>query len=57
MPFPSATEIFIQASKEEINNSFRKLSRIYHPDKHLDSEMKEKAENMFTKIKKAHEGQ
>lgn len=41
---------------DEINNAFRKLSRIFHPDKHFDDEKKEKAEVLFNKIKKAHEG-
>ena len=45
-----------QASKEEINNAFRKMSRIYHPDKHTSEETKIKAETLFNKIKKAHEG-
>ena len=48
----------IQASKDEINNAFRKMSRVYHPDKHASNPaMKDKAEQLFTKIKKAHEGQ
>jgi len=45
-----------QATREEINNAFRKLSRMYHPDKHVTEEMKAKAEQLFNKIKKAHEG-
>lgn len=45
-----------QATLDEINNAFRKLSRIFHPDKHFDDEKKEKAEVLFNKIKKAHEG-
>ena len=46
-----------QASKEDINNAFRRLSRIYHPDKHAqDPAMLSKAETQFTKIKMAHEG-
>jgi preprotein translocase subunit Sec63 len=45
-----------QASKDEINNAFRKMSRIYHPDKHTSEDTKIKAEVLFNKIKKAHEG-
>ncbi|KAL1494865.1 hypothetical protein ABEB36_010383 [Hypothenemus hampei] len=44
-----------EASKEEINNAYRRLSRIYHPDKHLDPTLKAKAEIMFNKTKKAYE--
>jgi len=29
---------------------------MYHPDKHVTEEMKTKAEQLFNKIKKAHEG-
>ncbi|GAB1602234.1 dnaJ homolog subfamily C member 11-like isoform X1 [Argonauta hians] len=44
-----------KASLEEINNAFRRLSKIYHPDKHHGELEKKKAETMFSKIKKAHE--
>ncbi|XP_025829928.1 dnaJ homolog subfamily C member 11 [Agrilus planipennis] len=44
-----------EATKEEINNAYRRLSRIYHPDKHLDPEKKQKAEILFNKTKKAYE--
>ncbi|XP_044751000.1 dnaJ homolog subfamily C member 11 [Coccinella septempunctata] len=44
-----------EATKEEINNAYRRLSRIYHPDKHLDPNLKSKAEILFNKTKKAYE--
>lgn len=44
-----------EATKEEINNAYRRLSRIYHPDKHLDDDLKSKAEMLFNKTKKAYE--
>ncbi|XP_029651609.1 dnaJ homolog subfamily C member 11-like [Octopus sinensis] len=44
-----------KATLEEINNAFRRLSKIYHPDKHHGDSEKKKAEIMFSKIKKAHE--
>lgn len=40
---------------EEINAAYRNLSRIYHPDKHIDEEKKEKAELLFNRTKKAYE--
>ncbi|KAI4464843.1 dnaj subfamily c member 11 [Holotrichia oblita] len=43
------------ATKEEINNSYRRLSRLYHPDKHVDPKQKEKAEIIFNKVKTAYE--
>ncbi|CAG9771903.1 unnamed protein product [Ceutorhynchus assimilis] len=44
-----------EATKDEINNAYRRLSRVYHPDKHLDPALKAKAEIMFNKTKKAYE--
>ena len=44
------------ASDEEINAAYKKLSRLYHPDKHLDPDNKKKAEHLFAKLKLAHEG-
>lgn len=43
------------ASPEEINNAYRRLSRIYHPDKHLDPAAKKDAEILFNKTKRAYE--
>ena len=45
----------LQASTDEINFAFRRLSKIYHPDKHLDPAKKKSAEDVFNKLKKAHE--
>ncbi|KAK3104741.1 hypothetical protein FSP39_009031 [Pinctada imbricata] len=44
-----------KASKEEITSAFRRLSRIYHPDKHQDPLKKKKAETLFAKLKDAYE--
>ncbi|KAL5013903.1 hypothetical protein ScPMuIL_008173 [Solemya velum] len=44
-----------EATSQEINNAFRKLSRLFHPDKHIDPAKKKYAESMFGKLKKAHE--
>ncbi|XP_018572259.1 dnaJ homolog subfamily C member 11 [Anoplophora glabripennis] len=44
-----------EATKEEINNAYRRLSRMYHPDKHVDPALKAKAEIMFNKTKRAYE--
>lgn len=43
------------ATKEEITASFRRLSKVYHPDKHRDSAKKRQAETIFNKIKKAYD--
>ncbi|GFR67976.1 DnaJ-like protein subfamily C member 11 [Elysia marginata] len=43
------------ASVEEINNAFRHLSKIYHPDKHVDPIKKRKAEEIFNNLRKAHD--
>ncbi|XP_067005009.1 dnaJ homolog subfamily C member 11 isoform X2 [Anabrus simplex] len=43
------------ATNEEINNAYRRLSRLYHPDKHVDPVRKAEAEQLFSKTKKAYE--
>lgn len=45
----------LQATSDEINSAYRYLSRIYHPDKHTDVTLKNDAEIMFNKTKKAYE--
>lgn len=45
-----------QATEAEIHTAYKKLSLLYHPDKHLDEEKKKKAEILFQKLKKAYEG-
>lgn len=47
----------LQATPEEINNAYRRFSRIYHPDKHTNPSEKVEAEMMFGKTKKAYEGE
>lgn len=44
-----------EASRDEINAAYRRLSKLYHPDKHLEPEQKEKAELLFNKTKRAYE--
>lgn len=48
-------KILFQATIEEINTAYRSLSRIYHPDKHIDAEKKKNAELLFNRTKKAYE--
>lgn len=43
------------ASKDDINTAYRRLSRLYHPDKHVEINNKQKAELLFNKTKKAYE--
>ena len=45
-----------QATPEEITAAYKKLSRLYHPDKHLDDEKKQQALIMFAKLKNSYEG-
>ncbi len=40
----------------QISTAYKRLTRLYHPDKHLDPEAKKKAEALFAKLKLAHEG-
>ncbi|KAF9183668.1 hypothetical protein BGZ51_003871 [Haplosporangium sp. Z 767] len=43
------------ASDDEIKDSYKRLSRIFHPDKHSDPALKEAAETKFHVINKAFE--
>lgn len=43
-----------EASSSDITNAFRRLSKIYHPDKHSDHVNKKHAEKMFNKLKEIH---
>uniref|UniRef100_A0A6A7FM57 DnaJ-like protein subfamily C member 11 n=2 Tax=Hirondellea gigas TaxID=1518452 RepID=A0A6A7FM57_9CRUS len=43
------------ATDEDICNSYRRLSRLYHPDKHQHPDRKKEAEILFSKTKKAYE--
>ncbi|KDR18967.1 dnaJ homolog subfamily C member 11 isoform X2 [Zootermopsis nevadensis] len=43
------------ATNEEINNAYRRNSRLYHPDKHVEPIRKKEAEILFNKTKKAYE--
>ncbi len=43
------------ASQDEIAAAYKKLSRLYHPDKHRDETKKMQAEVMFSKLQKAYE--
>ncbi|XP_037956451.1 dnaJ homolog subfamily C member 11-like [Teleopsis dalmanni] len=44
-----------EATSEQINSAYRRLSRIYHPDKHIDPEKKRHAELLFNRTKRAYE--
>lgn len=48
--------VCLQATDDEINNAYRRLSRLYHPDKHTDPDRKVEAELLFSKTKRAYEG-
>ncbi|XP_028049704.1 dnaJ homolog subfamily C member 11 isoform X2 [Monomorium pharaonis] len=43
------------ASPEDISNAYRRLSRLYHPDKHVEPTLKKEAEILFNRTKKAYE--
>lgn len=49
--------VLLQATPEEINSAYRRLSRMFHPDKHsTDRPNQQKwAEQIFNKVKEAYE--
>lgn len=44
-----------EATQDEITNAYRRFSRFYHPDKHIDPEKKKEADLLFSKVKRAYE--
>ncbi|KAH8041726.1 hypothetical protein HPB51_017528 [Rhipicephalus microplus] len=46
----------IQATEDEIKNAYKRLSKIYHPDKHADPLSKRDAEVLFNKTRRAYDG-
>ncbi|XP_003702480.1 dnaJ homolog subfamily C member 11 isoform X1 [Megachile rotundata] len=42
------------ATQEEINNAYRRQSKLYHPDKHVDPVHKKEAEVLFNRTKVAY---
>ncbi|KAA8495869.1 DnaJ-like subfamily C member 11 [Porphyridium purpureum] len=50
-----ALQLERHASHDEIKTAYRRLSQIYHPDKHLDEQRKLVATEQFTKMKDAYE--
>lgn len=48
--------IMLKASPEDIRQAFKRLSILYHPDKHTDIERKKSAEVIFQKINRAYSG-
>jgi len=43
------------ASQDEITAAYKRLARLYHPDKHQDPAKRAQAEQLFGKLKQAHE--
>jgi len=43
------------ASQDEITAAYKRLARLYHPDKHQDPEKRSQAEMLFAKLKKSYE--
>ncbi|CAG0913349.1 unnamed protein product [Notodromas monacha] len=43
------------ATEDEITNAYKRLSRVFHPDKHTDPRKKENAEQLFHKTKTIYE--
>ncbi|XP_023215664.1 dnaJ homolog subfamily C member 11-like [Centruroides sculpturatus] len=44
------------ATSEEVSNAYRRLSKLYHPDKHNDAIKKKDAEVLFNKTRRIYEG-
>eukprot|EP00798_Chlamydomonas_sp_ICE-L_P030689 gene30689-35716_t len=42
------------APHEEVNRAYRKLATVFHPDKHQDPDLKEKAQDAFARVHEAY---
>lgn len=57
MPIKKLSDfVNFQASNEDITNAYRRLSKIYHPDKHSDPDLKKHAEELFNKTRRFYDG-
>ncbi|KXZ42222.1 hypothetical protein GPECTOR_179g245 [Gonium pectorale] len=43
------------ASDEDVRRAYRALAQVYHPDKHQDPQLKERAQEVFGKLQEAYE--
>uniref|UniRef100_A0A383W4E3 J domain-containing protein n=1 Tax=Tetradesmus obliquus TaxID=3088 RepID=A0A383W4E3_TETOB len=43
------------ASYEDIKRAYRGLAQVFHPDKHLDDDLRDKAQEAFAKLQEAYE--
>ena len=48
---------FLQATQNEITQAYRRLSKVFHPDKHIDEQDKKRAQRIFNRVKRAYEGE
>ena len=46
----------VKATEKEITQAYHRLGLVYHPDKHRDADNKRNAEVLFSKVKKAYDG-
>ena len=42
------------ASQEDVNRAYRKLASVFHPDKHQEPGLKEKAQEAFARLNEAY---
>lgn len=44
-----------EASADEIKRAYKSLAQVFHPDKHLDDDLRDKAQEAFSKLQEAYE--
>lgn len=44
-----------EASAEDIKRAYKSLAQVFHPDKHLDDDLRDKAQEAFSKLQEAYE--
>jgi DnaJ family protein C protein 11 len=43
------------AAAEDIKRAYKSLAQVFHPDKHLDDDLRDKAQEAFSKLQEAYE--
>jgi hypothetical protein len=44
-----------EASADDIKRAYKSLAQVFHPDKHLDDDLRDKAQEAFSKLQEAYE--
>jgi DnaJ family protein C protein 11 len=55
LSFYAVLNVGREATQEEITKAYRRLATVFHPDKHIDPQLRHQAQESFAKIQEAYE--